>query len=173
MALLATPSPIRSRQRSRGKRTRARLSASSSVNPGRSPSTQLADAVSPVPSNAGSSNVAFRGNRASILRNRSSIDRRWAAALRFSSSALIFSLASFSFLLLWLLSGYLFLSSGNPIDHGSEPSVARTRPECSAVPRARVSSSLSLSGMNRPSRASLIASLRAWMGRGFSWCLWL
>ena len=104
---------------------------------------------------------------------RRAIDRRWAAALRFSSSALIFSLASFSFLLLWLLSGYLFLSSGNPIDHGSEPSVARTRPECSAVPRARVSSSLSLSGMNRPSRASLFAFLRASMGRGFSWCLWL
>ncbi|KAI5016258.1 hypothetical protein ZWY2020_006109 [Hordeum vulgare] len=50
---------------------------------------------------------------------------------------------------------------GNPNFHGTEPGVPRVRPGCSTFPRASVSSSFSLSGMNVPSCAAAI-QLREW-----------
>jgi hypothetical protein len=76
--------------------------------------------------------------------------------------------ASFAFLLAWLLSGNLFLSTGKPYFHGTEPYVPRVRPSCSLFPRARVSLSFSLSGWNLPSRTSLCAAIRA--SQGFLRC---
>src|SRR3954463_16072616 len=71
---------------------------------------------------------------------------------------------------LTVLSGYFFLSSGNPVLHGLEPLVPRVRPSCSLFPRASVSSSFSLSGMKSPSLTAFIAFLIFSIGKGSSLC---